>query len=181
MRSDIEALAQLSKADQDKYELTWMLNTVASINPELIVEIGVNRGGFLNTCHAIWPDAVTIGIDIDFSNVEAPGAFFSVQGDSREESTRDLLLKCMGSVASRRDIDFLFIDGDHSYKAVKRDYLMYAQLVRKGGIVGFHDTNPDPHGYEVNQLMRVLDEKLSFPTMDLRGSRMSPGTRLIWI
>lgn len=36
-------------------------------------------------------------------------------------------------------LDFLFIDGDHSYEGVKRDFEMYAPLVRKGGLIGFHD------------------------------------------
>jgi hypothetical protein len=37
--------------------------------------------------------------------------------------------------------DFLFIDGDHSYAGVKRDFEMYSPLVKPGGWVGFHDIN----------------------------------------
>ena len=36
-------------------------------------------------------------------------------------------------------IDFLFIDGDHSYEGVKRDFLDYSPFVKPGGLVGFHD------------------------------------------
>lgn len=36
--------------------------------------------------------------------------------------------------------DVLFIDGDHSYEAVKRDYENYSHLVKKGGLIVFHDT-----------------------------------------
>lgn len=36
-------------------------------------------------------------------------------------------------------LDFLFIDGDHSYNGVKTDYLTYKDKVRAGGIIGFHD------------------------------------------
>ena len=32
-------------------------------------------------------------------------------------------------------IDFLFLDGDHSYEGVRRDFENYAPLVRPGGIV----------------------------------------------
>jgi predicted O-methyltransferase YrrM len=42
-------------------------------------------------------------------------------------------------------LDFLFIDGDHAYEGVKRDWEMYSCLVRSGGIVAFHDIVPD-HG-----------------------------------
>lgn len=36
-------------------------------------------------------------------------------------------------------IDALFIDGDHSYKGVLIDWLLYSPLVKVGGIVAFHD------------------------------------------
>ena len=40
-------------------------------------------------------------------------------------------------------LDFLFIDGDHSYDGVKADFEMYAPMVRPGGLIAFHDINPD--------------------------------------
>lgn len=36
-------------------------------------------------------------------------------------------------------VDFMFIDGDHHYESVKNDFENYIDLVRPGGIVGFHD------------------------------------------
>jgi hypothetical protein len=36
-------------------------------------------------------------------------------------------------------LDFLFIDGDHTYAGVKHDYNHYAPLVRAGGVIAFHD------------------------------------------
>jgi predicted O-methyltransferase YrrM len=36
-------------------------------------------------------------------------------------------------------VDFLFIDGDHSYEGVKSDFEMYSGLVRPGGLIVFHD------------------------------------------
>jgi hypothetical protein len=38
----------------------------------------------------------------------------------------------------------LFIDGDHTYEGVRRDFEMYSPLVRKGGIIAFHDIYPGP-------------------------------------
>ena len=40
-------------------------------------------------------------------------------------------------------VDFLFIDANHSYEGVKKDFEMYSPLVRKGGIIAFHDIIPD--------------------------------------
>jgi len=42
-------------------------------------------------------------------------------------------------------LDFIFIDGDHSYEGVKKDFEMYSPLVKKRGIIAFHDiVNEDP-------------------------------------
>jgi len=38
---------------------------------------------------------------------------------------------------------FVFIDADHSYEAVKHDFLTYSRYVKKDGMVGFHDTNQE--------------------------------------
>jgi len=40
----------------------------------------------------------------------------------------------------QRPIDLIFIDGDHSYTGVKRDWELFAPHVRPFGIVVFHDT-----------------------------------------
>ena len=37
-------------------------------------------------------------------------------------------------------IDFLFIDGDHNYDGVKRDWELFSKLLRKEAVVAFHDT-----------------------------------------
>lgn len=59
----------------------------------------------------------------------------------------------MGATA----IDFLFIDGDHSYEGVRADWLVWSPVVRPGGIVAFHDTSA--HGTSVEPgVVRWVDE-----------------------
>ena len=53
-----------------------------------------------------------------------------------------------------QNIDFLFIDGDHSYASVVNDYFIYSQLVRDGGIIGFHDSKSNRYG--VDRFMKEL-------------------------
>lgn len=36
-------------------------------------------------------------------------------------------------------IDFLFIDGDHSYNGAKNDFVNYGKLVKPGGLIALHD------------------------------------------
>ena len=56
-------------------------------------------------------------------------------GDSHNQNTLEKITKKLKS----KKIDVLFIDGDHSYKGVKMDFEMYAPLVKKNGIIAFHD------------------------------------------
>ena len=51
-------------------------------------------------------------------------------------------------------LDFVFIDGEHSYKAAKRDILNFRAKVRPGGILAGHDYG---HSEEVR---RAVDELL---------------------
>jgi hypothetical protein len=37
------------------------------------------------------------------------------------------------------DLDFVYIDGDHSYEKVKSDCEIYFNKVRSGGVLGGHD------------------------------------------
>lgn len=47
-------------------------------------------------------------------------------------------------------LDFLFIDGDHTYEGVKQDFEMYSGLVREGGLIAFHDINDTERHRERN-------------------------------
>lgn len=42
------------------------------------------------------------------------------------------------------DIDLLFIDGDHSYEAVMRDFEDWSKFLKPGGIIALHDVDFDP-------------------------------------
>jgi predicted O-methyltransferase YrrM len=46
-------------------------------------------------------------------------------------------------------IDVLFIDGDHTYQGVVNDFMLYKDLVSKGGYIVFDDYNDHDHSPEV--------------------------------
>lgn len=42
-------------------------------------------------------------------------------------------------------VDYLHIDADHSHEGCLRDFDAYLPLMRKGGLITFHDTRPNAH------------------------------------
>jgi predicted O-methyltransferase YrrM len=63
-----------------------------------------------------------------------------IRGDSHSEET---LRKVLG-ILNANKLDLLFIDGNHTHDGVKKNYEIYSQLVRKGGVMAFHDIVPGP-------------------------------------
>ena len=60
---------------------------------------------------------------------------FLIRVDSHERKS----LEKVKEILNNQKIDFLFIDGDHTYESVKKDFKMYSPLVRTDGIIAFHD------------------------------------------
>lgn len=118
----------------------------------VIVEIGTLHGGTLWAwCSLARRDALIVSIDLPggaFGGGYEIGKAATLQGyarrkqvvalirdDSHEERTRVALER----VLEGRDIDLLFIDGDHSCEGVKRDFTMYSPLVCRDGVIALHD------------------------------------------
>ena len=62
-----------------------------------------------------------------------------VEGRSQSEK----VINRVKALLDGHSLDFLFIDGDHSYQGVAADFENYAPMVRKGGLIGFHDIQQD--------------------------------------
>jgi len=145
------------KPAQVKEEIAELLRVLAKHKPKFILEIGTAGGGTLFLFVRISsPDATIISIDL-------PGGRFGggypewrktlyelfathrqkihlIRGDSHALATLNMVEK----ILKGRELDFVFIDGDHKYDGVKRDFEMYRRLVGKGGIIAFHDIVPGP-------------------------------------
>jgi predicted O-methyltransferase YrrM len=68
-------------------------------------------------------------------------------------------------------VDLVFIDGDHSYEAVKKDFLIISNFISESGIVAFHDCLAFPG------VSQVIGEALSTGWWRIAGMRRN----LFWI
>lgn len=59
--------------------------------------------------------------------------------DRAEPVVSDSLAAAQSLVALKGRVDFIFIDGDHSYEACKADILAWSPYVKRGGVIAFHD------------------------------------------
>lgn len=57
-------------------------------------------------------------------------------------------------------IDFLFIDGDHSYEGVKKDFSLYSRLLSEHGTIIIHDTDSE---YEKTLIVSEDSKKDHYP------------------
>lgn len=150
-------LADLIRPMQIREELERLLEILECLRPRVIVEIGTARGGTL----FLWTrvasrDALIASIDLPggpfgggyprlkallYKRFALPGQrIVLLRGDSHDPAT----LEGVKRILRGQPVDFLFIDGDHSYEGVRRDFEMYSQLVREGGLIVLHDIVPGP-------------------------------------
>ncbi len=139
-------------AMQKLYELHKLIEFLKGRPLKTIVEIGTATGGtFYALCQAAPSDAHIISIDLpggpfgggyDLNDVQvfktyakAGQTIYFMPEDSHTGDTKKGLLDRLKG----KKIDVLFIDGDHSYAGVKKDFELYEPLVAKGGIIIFHD------------------------------------------
>ena len=117
-----------------------------------VVEIGTAQGGTLYAwCKIALSDALIISIDLPggpfgggytlkdmkrFRKYKRKNQeLYFLRKDSHKQETKHKLTELLDG----RKIDFLFIDGDHRYRGVKKDFQLYSSLVKQNGLIVFHD------------------------------------------
>jgi predicted O-methyltransferase YrrM len=142
---------------QFKGEFLNLLTQYHSSKPGFVMEIGTANGGTLFAhCKLAAKKATIISIDL-------PGGKFGggypdwkiplyqefartgqhlhlIRASSHEQATLSQVKKLTGA----NELDYLLIDGDHTYEGVKKDYELYSPFVRKGGMIVFHDIATHP-------------------------------------
>lgn len=121
---------------------------VAEREPRTVLEIGLFLGGTLyvwtrgldtterlvSVDQPVWNDLVHARRSDFCAAFSDTAPIDVVYGDSHAERTEAEIAEGFSE-----PVDFLFIDGDHTYEGVKQDFETYRRLVGDGGIVAFHD------------------------------------------
>ncbi len=134
---------------EEIFQLACFLNT---LKPNNILEIGARGGTFL--LFNKLSTGFKVGVDLDSSFNESiymsmfGENFHFINGNSQDEKTFEKIKQICPQ------FDFIFIDGDHSYEGVKRDFDLYKKLLSPRGFIAFHDIDPNHvfiDSYSVNE------------------------------
>lgn len=134
---------------QVRSEILSLVTEVNSIKPKTILEIGTCNGGTL----FLWSNlasqkVITCDLIIHkhrkelyqkFSSPDSECVITPLEGDSHDPEFK----KRVEAELNGRQVDFLFIDGDHSEQGAEADYNNYKIFVRPGGLIAFHDIVKD--------------------------------------
>lgn len=131
-------------------EIKALCDTVRQRRPRTVLEIGTEKGGTLFLfSRAAADDALLVSVDLPAKKKRWRSLcphlgrngqnVFAIDGDSHANSTVERVCRFLGG----RKVDFLFIDGDHSYEGVRQDFENYVGFLNEPGIIAFHDINPN--------------------------------------
>jgi len=141
---------------QHKVEILEVAKLIEARKPKVVLEIGTASGGtlFLSALLAD-PDALIISIDLQYGMYGGGYPDWKIplyksfglhdqkieliRGDSHSAE----VLGQLEQVLNGRRVDYLFIDGDHTYEGVKQDFERYSQLLSDDSFVAFHDIVSD--------------------------------------
>ena len=126
-------------------EITRLAQAVQAIKPRIILEIGTASGGTSLIWSYIAGERV-ITCDLNdmshqaplFTRLPPPGSNCRVtllSGNSHDPAFKARVAETLKG----EQVDFLFIDGDHTEQGVTADYNDYREFVRPGGLIAFHD------------------------------------------
>jgi predicted O-methyltransferase YrrM len=159
---------------QVRSEIEELGNLIQSAAPKRSLEIGTNYGGTLFLLCALSPPGARV-ISVDLPAGQFGGGYprrkmplfrrfprngqqlHLIRADSHEPET----LARVERLLAGDKLDYLFIDGDHTYEGVKRDFEMYSPLVRRGGMIAFHDIamHTKEESCEVDRLWNEIKQR----------------------
>ncbi|MBP7055768.1 MAG: class I SAM-dependent methyltransferase [Candidatus Omnitrophica bacterium] len=181
---------------QDEREIAELARLVDARKPKVVLEIGTAAGGtlFILT-RAASADALLISIDLPkglfgggYPRWREPLYRSFALGSQklyliRDDSHRTDTLKKVEDILNDRKVDLLFIDGDHTYEGVKKDFDSYISLVNRPGMVAFHDivVHPPETGCDVHSFWEEVKAGRSYREIIADSKQRSFGIGVLYV
>lgn len=144
-------------------EADFLLAALTEIDVRYVLEIGTHNGGSARMFRdVVKPDLL---ITVDW-NENTQGDMSGIKIVSGLPSQHPLVLDTVRRILGDRQLDFLYIDGGHQAHEVLSDWLTFAPLVRRGGLIAFHDITVKTNEYDVRSLWESLCENDSLVTSE---------------
>ena len=114
---------------QKEKEFTELMKIIKENNYKSLLEIGAYSNGctyaFSQLCENV------ISVDLEHKSTERLKNVKYITGNSQDINIKNKL--------KNKKFDVIFIDGDHTYDGVKKDFQLYSELINENGIICFHD------------------------------------------
>jgi len=130
-----------------------LLKLVSDLDPKRIIEVGTSQGGTaVFWDHMVGPDGVVVTIELnedgrllsmfkpEYCQYKPVSSLHVLQRDSQTSETAAIVAGLM----DHQPVDFVFIDGEHSFAGAGRDHARYWPMLRSGGLMAFHDARTEP-------------------------------------
>ncbi len=158
------------------YHILYDLCNSFSVNNLTYLEIGAFAGGSASLVSTNEKVSNVFSIDIGYPiDKEIPEknvskfknrkcAYEYIKGDSKSPETIKYVYDNV------KNVNILFIDGDHKYNAVIKDFNIYEPLVSKGGYIVFDDYMDSVYSPDVFNAVNTLVESLDKNNYEIIGS-----------
>src|SRR3990167_5394256 len=157
----------LPALQQVRAEFSGLLDVLKAIPGVLggrCIQLGI---GECDASHEVWRVLFNRVVTIDWSVLADQGVRTRPGADTH-------LPAAVGFAAARGPYGLLFLDAGHDFADVAQDHRDYGPLVRKGGIIAFHDSLPRK-GYEEVEVWRYLE------TLGDRVNQIGTEVGVAWI
>jgi len=136
----VATVKKTTRLQQVPKEWIEFLEIVEEAKPKIILEIGTAQGGSA-LCLSYFADTIiTIDQYSHFNQetmllIQKNCEFHFIRKSTEERKS----IRKVENILDGRKADVLFIDGDHTYRGAKRDFMRFSKFVAPGGIVALHD------------------------------------------
>lgn len=187
----MKILDQKIESSQHIPEFERLLDIYYNLQPSNILEIGSLMGQSLkHWIHYSVKGSTVISIDLPVRSFCGPGdprcviqesaiqnewptwakanntKLYLIQSESQQPAAKTQVQ----NILKEKLLDFIFIDGNHFYEYVKQDFEMYSPLVKKGGVIAFHDIGAREEG-TVDRLWNEIKQNYKYEEITLHPNK----------